>query len=221
MKIVAYVRVSTDEQELGVEAQVRAVEAWRQQHGYEDIRYYRDIGISGATPADERPGFLAALSVLEDGDILVVAKRDRLARDVVVTTVMERLVTSKGGTTESVDGCGNGNGPEAELMRTIVSAFAQYERALIRTRVKAALAVKKANGEVVGAVPYGYTVDRTGKLHEHPAEQRTICWARDLHARGQSLRAITRILANEGMVSRNGRPFHPQQIKAMLEGDER
>ena len=45
---------------------------------------------------------------------------------------------------------GNGDGPEHALPRNIVAAFAEYERALIRARTRAALAVKRARSERVG-----------------------------------------------------------------------
>jgi len=56
-------------------------------------------------------------------------------------------------------GVGNGNGPEAQLMRTMIDAFAAYERALIRARTKAALAAKAARGERTSLhAPYGWRV---------------------------------------------------------------
>ena len=73
-----------------------------------------------------------------------------LARDVVVSGMVERLVERVGGKVLSADGTGNGDGPEHALPRNIVAAFAEYERALIRARTRAALAVKRARSERVG-----------------------------------------------------------------------
>ena len=71
-----------------------------------------------------------------------------LARDVVVSGMVDRLVERVGGKVLSADG--NGDGPEHALRRNIVAAFAEYERALIRARTRAALAVKRARSERVG-----------------------------------------------------------------------
>ncbi len=85
--------------------------------------------------------------------MLLVAKRDRLARDVVVAAMVDRLAERHGARVLAADGTGNGDGPEAMLMRGIVDVFAQYERALIRARTKAALAVKAVARRADGRRP--------------------------------------------------------------------
>lgn len=73
--------------------------------------------------------------------------RDRLARDVLTAAFVDRLCERAGARVDQADGTGNGTGPEAQFLRSVSDAFAAYERALIRARMKAALAVKKAKGE--------------------------------------------------------------------------
>jgi DNA invertase Pin-like site-specific DNA recombinase len=68
----------------------------------------------------------------------------------------ERLAHKKEAVILTVTGAGDGEGPEAQLMRTMIDAFAQYERALIVLRTKAGLARKRAKGERIGEVPYGW-----------------------------------------------------------------
>ncbi len=97
----------------------------------------------------------------------------------------------------------------------MIDVFAQYERAIIRSRTKAALAVKKANGERVGGVPYGYR-DNGGKLVEDEREQATVARARKLRAKGNSLRAIGRNLVAEGHAPRNAKRWHVQVLKRMV-----
>jgi DNA invertase Pin-like site-specific DNA recombinase len=102
-------------------------------------------------------------------------------------------------------------------MRAIVDGAAEYERALIRARTRAALEAKRARGERTGAITYGFGVAADG-VHlvavEH--EQRAISRARKLARRGRSLRSIAASLAHAGYVSRSGRPFFPTQIARML-----
>src|ERR1019366_5979320 len=88
--------------------------------------------------------------------VLVVAKRDRIARDVVLTAGVEREAGRLGARVTSAAGEGNGSSPADGFMRTVIDGAAEYERALIRARTKAALAAKKAKGECVGQVPYGF-----------------------------------------------------------------
>jgi hypothetical protein len=57
-----------------------------------------------------------------------------------------------------------------------------------RARTKAALAAKKARGERVGSVPFGYTLTEGGKLAPEPVEQVVAGKVRELRASGLSLR---------------------------------
>lgn len=175
--VVGYVRVSTAQQDNGPEAQRAALRRWCDAHGATLAAVYEDLGVSGGTPVDRRPGLLAALDALQEhgAGVLLAAKRDRLARDTVVAAVIERVADENGAAVRTADGVGSGDTPEDQLLRSLVDAFASYERALIRARTKAALAVKKAKGQRTGELPYGYTVADDGMtLVECPVEQRTI-----------------------------------------------
>ena len=65
---------------------------------------------------------MEAIDALADrkAGILLVAKRDRLARDVMYAAMVERLVERNGAKVQSSDGIGNGNTPEAILMKNIM-----------------------------------------------------------------------------------------------------
>ena len=85
-------------------------------------------------------------------------------------------------------------------MLQIQGAFAEYERALIAARTRAALAVKAGRGERVGQVPYGYVVAADGvALVADPDEQRAVALVAALRAAGLSLRAIAACLEAEGL----------------------
>ncbi len=215
-KAVAYLRCSTHRQELSPEAQRAAITAWAEGGGVQVVAWHEDLGVSGGSPIDKRPGLLAALDAVKtDGaGLLVVAKRDRLARSVLVAAMVERLCDRAGARLVSACGVGNGDGPEAQLMRTMVDAFAAYERALIGARTKAALAAKKARGERIGGIPYGWRDDR-GQLVEAAAEQVVVARARELRAKGLSLRGIGRALLAEGRTPRNGKAWHVQVVARM------
>jgi DNA invertase Pin-like site-specific DNA recombinase len=105
-------------------------------------------------------------------------------------------------------------------MRTVIDGAAQYERALIRARTKAALGVKRARGESTGAPPYGYQLGDDGRrLIEDAREQETIGTARSLRAAGSSFRSIRRALEGRGLLSRTGKAFTLQALVTMLGGD--
>jgi len=217
---VAYIRVSTDEQRLGPEAQRASIEAWARTSGVTVAAWCVDAGVSGAAAPGERPALTGALAALTSNGagLLVVAKRDRLARDVVLAAMIERAAVSSGARVVSAAGEGNGEGPADAFMRTVIDGAAQYERALIRARTKAALGAKRAKGEKTGGdAPYGFALGADG-VHLEPvdAEQRTIARAHALAAEGRSLRAVASALAAEGRFSRTNRPFAAMQIARML-----
>ena len=215
---VAYVRVSTDEQHLGVEAQRAAIVAWGNVQKVVVDPFHEDIGLSGAAAIEARPGLLAALHDLREtrAGFLVVARRDRIARDVVVAAMVERAAAKCGALVASADGTGNGSSPADAFMRTVIDGAAAYERALIRARTKAALAAKRDRGERVGGVPFGYRLgDDAVRVVEDEHEQATLRLARTLRSDGFTLRAIRAELTARGVLSRNGRPFGLARVHAM------
>jgi DNA invertase Pin-like site-specific DNA recombinase len=212
---VGYVRVSTDEQSLGPDAQRAAIEKWAQARGVRVAAMFEDHGISGGAPAEKRPGLLAALAALRENGagLLVAAKRDRVARDTVIAAMVEQAAGRAGATLTTADGSSDGAGPEGQLMRGIVDVFAAYERGVIKSRTRAALAVKRSRGERTGQVPYGYALAADGvHLEENPAEQAIIGQIRTMRAAGLSLRAVTAECERRGLASRAARPFSLTQI---------
>ena len=216
MRAIAYLRVSKGDQELGVDAQRSAIEKWCSSNGADLVSEFTDQGVSGGAPLHKRLGLLKAIDALTSGAVLVVAKRDRLTRDLVIGAMIENLVQRKRAAVRSADGVGNGDTPEAGMMRGIVDLFAQYERAVIGSRTKAALAVKRSRGEKTGGdVPFGYRVVG-GRLKPIAKEQAVIEHARQLRATGLSLRKVGAQLADLGFTPRKGGGFHPQQVANML-----
>lgn len=217
--VVAYIRCSTDEQHLGPDAQRAALTKWCAANGAQLVAVHQDLGVSGAVALDERPGLLAALEdvKLHGAGVLLVAKRDRLARDVMVAAMVERLVERDGCRILTADGTGNGEGPEALLMRGIVDVFAQYERALIRARTKAALAVKKTRNEFTGSAPYGFRLSADGvHLEADDVEARAVALAKQLRAEGGSLRTIGARLLAEGHAPRGGKSWNPNTVARIV-----
>jgi len=217
---VAYVRVSTEDQKLGPEAQRAAIEAWARAEGVTVVAWHVDQGLGGGLELEERAGLIAALADLKAhrAGSLVVAKRDRLARDVYIAGAIEREVAKTGARVVSADGTANGDTPADAFMRSILDAVAQYERALIRARTKAALGAKAARGERVGEIPYGFRLAPDGvRLEPDEGEQHVVATVRELHASGLSQRGIVRALAGRGVVSRSGKALGKTQVVRILE----
>lgn len=213
---VAYLRVSTEEQHLGPMAQREAIEAWARARGVRVVEWCEDRGVSGGAELDRRPALMEALAAVRErgAGLLVVAKRDRLARDVMKAAIVEAMAGEAGARVVSADGVGDGDEPEDLLLRTIVDAFAQYERARIRARVVAAMRVKASRGEFLGEAPIG--ARREGKLLAHDEEEAAVVeWIVELRERGLSIRAIAEQLNEEGVAAR-GRRWYPTTVARVL-----
>lgn len=218
LKAVAYIRVSTSEQKLGPEAQRASISSWATAAGVEVVSWHEDLGISGATPLEGRPALAAALNALRPSGagLFVVAKRDRVARDVGVALAVEKAAERSGAVVHAVDGAGNGVEPADAFLRTIVDAAAAYERAMIRSRTKAALQAKRARGERAGTVPFGFVADADGKLSPCPTEGATVARVASLRAAGATQVAIVAALASEGRLGRSGKPLGLTQVQRLL-----
>jgi site-specific DNA recombinase len=215
MQLIAYVRVSTSKQELGPEAQREMITAYAAKHGHQVIDWYEER-VSGGADLDQRHALLDAISALSEGMGLIVAKRDRLARDTTVNGMIKYLVRKKGAVVLSTDSNGNGD-PYGEMLDGILEVFAQFERAMIRMRIVAALDVKRQRGEKLGGkAPYGYRLAADGvSLEECPEEQAIIRQAKALRTEGYTIRQIVEKL---GPVSRVGKLFTVAAVHKMVTG---
>jgi DNA invertase Pin-like site-specific DNA recombinase len=217
---VAYLRVSTDEQArsgLGLEAQQRDVSLAARRLGLELVAVESDPGVSGTKPAAERPGFMACMALLAPGDVLLVAKRDRLGRDFVETTLLERRLNAKEIRVVSAAGEGTENDePSSVFQRRIMDAMAELERAMISGRTKAALRSKKLRGERVGYVPFGFRATRAGKLVPDEAERQVIALIVTLHRERLSVREIEHELVRRGVLGRADRTIGKTVIHRLV-----
>jgi DNA invertase Pin-like site-specific DNA recombinase len=220
-RAITYVRVSTTSQAdsgLGLEAQAASCHAWCEREGAELAAAHSDEGVSGAAGVDKRPGLLAAIGELRRGDVLLVAKRDRLGRDPIVCAMIERLAERKGARIVSAAGEGtDSDEPTAILMRRIVDAFGEYERLVIGARTKAALQAKRERGEKTGGDrPIGHQVAADGvTLQRDPRETRALQIIRQLREEGLSIRAIAERLNVAGVPAR-GKTWHATTVARVL-----
>lgn len=141
--LIGYARASTKEQK--VDLQVDALK----HAGCEKV--YMDIGISGAKA--QRPGLDQAIDQLRDGDSLVVWRLDRLGRSTRhVLTLIEDLET-RGVKFRSVTEAIDSAGPMGKVLLTIIAAFAEMERQVLRDRTNAGLEAARARGRKGGRKP--------------------------------------------------------------------
>ena len=219
MGAIILIRVSTSQQAnsgLGAEAQEAACRAWAKTNNLELNTVVQELGVSGGLELDKREGLLGAISQLGKGDVLVVAKRDRLSRQTLAMAMIERMVEKRGATIASADGVANEDTPEGALMRSIITSFAVYERLLAKSRTKAALKAKKAQGKRYTRIaPFGFRFVG-GEVVEHAQEQLALVMAKELREEGQTLTAIGEELFVSGYTNRKGARLAPATIHRFL-----
>lgn len=150
--LVGYMRVSKADGSQTLDLQRDALLA----AGVANEQIYDDQA-SGRT--DDRPGLVACLKALREGDTLVVWKLDRLGRnlrhlvntvhDLTVRGVGLKVLTGQGAAIDTTT-------PAGQLVFGIFAALAEYERALISERTIAGLASARARGRT-GGRPYKMT----------------------------------------------------------------
>ena len=137
-RLVGYARVSTDDQNLTLQLDALT------RHGISKTDIFTDKQ-SGAKA--ERPGLTKCLDALQEGDILVVWRLDRLGRSMRhLITLVEDLRERGVGFRSLNEGAIDTTTASGELIFNIFSALAQFERRLIQERTKAGLAAARARG---------------------------------------------------------------------------
>jgi DNA invertase Pin-like site-specific DNA recombinase len=220
MKYVIYLRVSTDQQTesgLGLEVQRDLCQKYAKDNGNHPFIEFIDEELSGALSMEKRPGMLAAIDSLKEGDIILIAKRDRLGRDIIVNAMIESAIARKKGKLISASGdFRSDDEPTSILMRRMMDAFSEYERLIIGERTRVALQAKKKRNERVGYIPYGFRLHEDGvHLETNILEQENLKTMRYYLDAGESLRDVALKMNYMERFNRKG-PWNHVSIKRVM-----
>jgi DNA invertase Pin-like site-specific DNA recombinase len=206
MRVIGYVRVSTEEQTnsgAGLAAQRAAVKAECERRGWQLVDVIEDAGYSAKDL--KRPGIQIALETLErhEANGLVAAKLDRLSRSMLDFTAIMAKASKQGWALVALDCAVDTTTPAGEAMANVLATFAQFERRLIGQRTREALAAKRAAGV------------RLGRPLSLPVEVRDrIAADRD---GGLSLASIADKLNADGVpTAQGGRQWWPSTVRAAI-----
>lgn len=205
MKLVGYVRVSSDSQEdnTSLPEQRKRIAAYCETYAHTLVEVFEDV----ASGKDlERDGINAALEALEGADGLIVFKLDRLSRSMRHTlALVEDTFIRTGKTLVSVSEQIDTATPAGRMFLSMMGAFAQYERELINERTQGGRAAKAAKGGYAyGAPRYGFrAVD--GELVPHLDEQNVIALMTRHRRSGKSFAAIASYLNEREIPTKTGK----------------
>lgn len=147
---VAYVRVSTDRQSSGLEAQKTALENYMKQKGIQDFDFYEDFAVSGRK--ESRPSLNKLMDKVRNGNVesITVYSFSRFARStrhlLEAMDLFKKLSVNFISISENIDT----STAMGKAMFTIISAISTLEADLIRERVMNGLASAKAKGKRLG-----------------------------------------------------------------------
>lgn len=145
-RLIGYARVSTTDQEAGLNAQMRDLMAagCLAPDGYCMVQEER------ASAVGDRPVLDRVIARLEKGDTLVVTKLDRLARNVAHLCEIVERIKAKGASLRILAmGLDTGT-PTGTLMLNVLGAVAQFEREIMLERQREGIAKAKAAGKYKG-----------------------------------------------------------------------
>lgn len=191
--VYGYCRVSTEGQEdgAGLEAQAVAIRTEADRRGWSTLELHSEV-VSGGKGLHQRPVLASIMERITRGDVLVVAKGDRLARSLVVLAQLLEASDRDGWSLVLLDLGVDTSTPAGRLSAQVVGAAAEYERQMIRARTRDGLAVKRSQG-----VRLGRPVLLPVEVRERVVE---------LRSSGLSLQAIADQLTAEGVPTATGRP---------------
>jgi len=228
MRAAAYLRVSTQDQggedRYGLPAQREAIVGYAKAQGIEIVSWYEDDGISGATV--DRPGLQQLMTDAKEGEFkaVLVAKMDRIARDLFVALFVEKELLLSKVEIYSVSEPVSGNDPMNTAFRQMMGVFAELEKSMITARMSGGRKQKaRGGGYAGGGAAIGYQATRGGKVLELDQEKAaTVKRVFELRQERPewTLRQLADQLNKEGHTTAQGKSFKPMQVKRVLDREE-
>lgn len=230
MKAVAYLRTSSAANvgaDKDSERRQRAtIEAFAKAAGYDIVDSFYDEAVSGADHVTSRPGFTAMMERIAGNGArtIIVETANRFARDLIVQETGYLLLKEQGIELIAADkpDAFLDDTPTAILIRQVLGAVSQFEKAMVVTKLKGArdrkrIALAQAAKEdktirvkVEGRKSLGEInpdmVRLAKKLHRYP-----------VNGKRRSLRSISIALAQAGFLTRTGKPFTAEAVSRMIE----
>jgi DNA invertase Pin-like site-specific DNA recombinase len=213
---VAYFRTSSATN-VGVDKdslarQESAVRDYAARNDIEIVAEYYDAAVSGADPVTQREGFGLMLQRIAGNGVrtILVETANRFARDLMVQETGWKMLQDLGVELVAVDSPSSfvEDTPTANMVRQILGAVAEFDRALTVAKLRGARERKKAaTGKCEGRKSWYEMAPEMAKQ------------ARTMRGLGWSLNKVSRELAKRGFVSSTGKPFTRSVVSRMADRD--
>lgn len=218
---VAYLRTSSaanagEEKDSGIRQRL-AIGSHATSAGFFIAAEFYDTAVRGSDPIDTRTGFAALLLFLKEHPetrTIIVETANRFARDLIVQETGFAILRSRGVELIAADSPSSflEDTPTAILIRQILGAVAQFEKASIVGKLRGARNRKR---EIKGKCE--------GRKSHAELQPELVALVKRLRRKNRKtgkhmpLRGISTKLTAQGYLNQKGRPFGPASIKSMLE----
>ena len=193
--------------------QREAVTQYAKANGIKITKEFYDAAVSGADPIDERPGFVEMLRYIRGNGArtILVENASRFARDLAVQITGHELLKAEGFDLVPVDAPDHfiDETPTAVMVRNILGAVSQFEKASIVDKLKKA---RDRKSKELGQRCEG----RKGLKETDPRmvkEAKRLRRKNPKSGKVRSFRTISAELASMGYVRPNGEPYSAMTIK--------
>jgi DNA invertase Pin-like site-specific DNA recombinase len=153
MKTALYARVSTSDKGQDPQMQLRELREYCERRGWTITSEYIDVGVSGSKDSRPQLNKLMADAKQRRFDAILCWKLDRFGRSLKHLVSALGEFEALGVVFVSLRDSFDLTTPAGRLMFNMVASFAEFERDLIRERVKAGIANRRAKGFRVGRKP--------------------------------------------------------------------
>lgn len=222
--VVAYIRVSTDgqvgEDKFGLDAQREQISEYCAKNDMNILRWFSDEGESGAK---YRPGF----DEIVYGDIanppyeaVVVAKSDRVARDINIYFYYQGALLRKGIELISITEDFGQFGVFANMLKAFTLTCAEMERENINKRTSAGRIVKSSKGGYSGGrTPYGYEA-KQGKMVIVESQAEAVRLMFSMKSSGATFKEIVETLNSKGYTNKSGGKWAISSVQTILNNEK-
>lgn len=220
MKLVGYVRVSSDSQEdnTSLRDQENKIKAYCDAFGHELIMVFSEVG--SGSQMNTRPEFNKAMDVVASAaDGIIATKLDRIARNCKdVLSMVEDVLQPNNKALILLDLNVDTTNPIGKMILTVMAAVAELERAQINERTQGGRKAKsKDGGYAYGSPAYGKKSSEERELVDNEEELKVIEIIIDKRLSGMSLRDIATYLNDNNYVSKRGKPWIHTSVKSVLD----
>jgi len=224
-KVIAYIRVSTDEQVKhgqGLDIQKEEIKEHVDKNNLDLIKIFEDQGESGANDINKRDGLNKMLEFVKQNNIkqVLITKFDRLARDIYIQLWVEKELKKYEVEITSINEKSlNGNDHMTKAMRHLAGVFAELEKNRIADRLKRGRKRKAKQGnKASGNCPLGYKYkDKKVVIDEETAPIIKEIFSQYL--KKKSIAKVKKYLDNKGYKTKRDKEFSRYRINNILRND--